>query len=81
MPVHKINNYGKLSEILLAFQYCYLDDEKANNYFVDLLNFERGDYSRYLFFYLSNLIRKKEYDTAKLISIKIEPITSTLLIL
>ncbi len=79
--INEIKNYGKLSEILLAFQYCYLNDEKANNYFADLINLESGDYSRYLFFYLSNLISKKEYDTAKLISIKIEPITSTLLIL
>ena len=47
----------------------------------DLLNLEGGDYSRYLFFYISNLISKKEYDTAKLVSLKIEPITSTLLIL
>jgi Tetratricopeptide repeat. len=65
----------------LAFQYCYLDDEKANNYFVDLFDLEGGDYSRYLFFYISNLISKKEYDTVKLVSLKIEPITSTLLIL
>ena len=79
--IHEINNYGKLSKILLAFQYCYLEDEKASNYFADLLNFESGDYSRYLFFYISNLISKNEFDTAKLVSLKIEPITSTLLIL
>ena len=79
--IYEIKNYGKLSKILLAFQYCYLDDEKANNYFVNLLNLEGGDYSRYLFFYISNLISKKEYDTVKLVSLKIEPITSTLLIL
>ena len=79
--IYEIKNYGKLSKILLAFQYCYLDDEKANNYFVDLLNLEGGDYSRYLFFYISNLISKKKYDTVKLVSLKIEPITSPLLIL
>ncbi len=79
--IYEIKNYGKLSKILLAFQYCYLDDEKANNYFVNLLNLEGGDYSRYLFFYISNLISKKEYDTVKLVSLKIEPIASTLLIL
>ena len=79
--INEIKNYGQLSKILLAFQYCYLDDKKANNYFADLINLESSDYSRYLFFYLSNLISKKEYDTAKLVSLKIEPITSTLLIL
>ncbi len=79
--INKIENYGKLSKILLAFQYCYLDDKKTNNYFSDLLNLEGGDYSRYLFFFIANLIDKKQYDTAKLVSLKIEPISSTLLIL
>ena len=78
--INEIKNYGKLGKILLAFQYCYLEDEKTNNYFADLLNLESGDYSRYLFFYLSNLISEKKYDTAKLISLKIDPINSTLLI-
>ena len=78
--ITKIENYGKLSKILLAFQYCYLDDKKTNNYFSDLVNLKDGDYSRYLFFLISNLIDKKQYDIAKLISSKIEPITSTLLI-
>ncbi len=78
--IDEIKDYGKLSKILTAFQYCYLDDEKANSLFADLLNLEDGDYSRYLFFYLSNLISEKQYDTVKIISSKIEPITSTLLI-
>ena len=79
--VYEVKNYGKLSKILSSFQYCYLDNNLANNYFVDLINTESGDYSRYLFFYLSNLIGKKEYEAVKKASLKIEPITSTLLIL
>ncbi len=79
--VNEIESYGKLSKILLAFQYCYLNNEKTSSYFANLLNLDGGDYSRYLFFYLSNLIADKQYDTAKLTSLKIEPITSTLLIL
>lgn len=79
--ISEIKNYGNLSKILLAFQYCYLSDDRANNYFSTLLNTESGDYSRYLFFYISNLISKNEYDSAKSVSLKIEPITSTLLIL
>tara|TARA_Y100000590_G_scaffold221933_1_gene251195 strand:- start:845 stop:2530 length:1686 start_codon:yes stop_codon:yes gene_type:complete len=79
--ISKVENYGKLSKILLAFQHCYLEDEKANNYFADLFNLKEGDYSRYLFFYISNLIYKKEYESAKDVSLKIEPITSSLLIL
>ncbi len=79
--ISEIENYGKLSKILLAFQYCYLDSEETNKYFANLLNLEGGDYSRYLFFYITNLIENKEYNSVKLISSKIEPITSTLLIL
>ena len=79
--ISEIKNYGKLSEILLAFQYCYLGDNKANNYFAALFNLQGGDYSRYLFFYISNLISNNEYELAKSVSLKIEPITSTLLIL
>jgi hypothetical protein len=79
--ISEVKNYGNLSKILLAFQYCYLSDDRANNYFSTLLNSEGGDYSRYLFFYISNLISNHEYDSAKSVSLKIEPITSTLLIL
>ncbi len=79
--ISKIKNYGKLGKILLAFQYCYLDNEKTNSYFMDLLREEGGDYSRYLFFYISNLIDNNEFELAKKLSNKIDPITSTLLIL
>jgi len=77
----EVKSYGKLSKILLAFQYCYLGDDRANNYFAALFNLEGGDYSRYLFFYISNLISKNEFELVDSISLKIEPITSTLLIL
>ncbi len=79
--VSEVKNYGNLGNILLSFQYCYLDDDRANNYFSALLNSDSGDYSRYIFFYISNLINKNEYESAKNVSLKIEPITSTLLIL
>ena len=79
--ISEIENYGKLTKILLAFQYCYLKDNKSNKYFGELLNLEEGDYSRYLFFYLNNLINQNEFETVKRVSLKIEPITSTLLIL
>ena len=79
--ISEIENYGQLSKILLAFQYCYLDNEETNKYFADLINVDGVDYSRYLFFYLSNLINNKEFELVKKISLKIEPIASTLLIL
>ena len=79
--ISEVENYGKLSHIILAFQYCYLDDNRSDSNFVNLINLDSGDYSRYLFFYLSNLINKNDYSSAELISLKIEPITSSLLIL
>ena len=79
--ISEVKQYGKLSKILQAFQYCYLGDQRANNYFAALLNSEGGDYSRYLFFYISNLISQNEYNSALNVSLKIEPISNTLLVL
>ncbi len=79
--ISEVENYGKLSQIVLAFQYCYLDDDRSDSNFANLINLDGGNYSRYLFFYLSNLIYKNDYSTAKLVSLKIEPITSSLLML
>ena len=79
--ISKLKNYGKLSKIILAFQHCYLGDDKAKNYFLNLINVEGEDYSRYLFFYISNLISKNEFEKVELTISKIEPIISTLLIL
>ena len=79
--IHEVRNYGKLSNIISAFQYCYLNDDRANKLFSNLLDSDQSDYSRYLFFYISNLINKNEIELIKKASLKIEPITSTLLIL
>ncbi len=79
--ISEVKRYGKLSKILEAFQYCYLDDYRANNRFAELINLDNGSYSRYLFFYISNLINKNDPDNLSEVSLKIEPITSTLLIL
>ncbi len=71
----KHNNYLK--------EYVYslvLDGQKTDSHFLNLINSAEGDYSRYLFFYLSNVIENKDYKTAKQISKTIEPFSSTLLI-
>ena len=73
-------NFGKLSLITNAFQNCYLNSKKTSSYFLNLINSSEGDYSRYLFFYLANIIENKEYNVAKEISTTIEPLTSSLLI-
>ena len=73
-------NFGKLSLITTAFQNCYLTSNKTNSHFINLINSEEGDYSRYLFFYLTKLIENKDYDSAIQIASTIDPLTSDLLI-
>ncbi len=74
------DNFGQLSLITNAFQNCYLNSNKANSYFLNLINSAEGDYSRYLFFYLANIIENKDYNAARQISSTIEPLSSSLLI-
>ena len=75
------NNLGKLTLINRAFQECYIDSGKDNNYFLNLINSEDGDYSRYIYFYLSSLINNKDFKTAKSLSNTINELDSNLLIL
>ena len=77
---YSTGDFGKLSLIVNAFQNCYLNSNKTDSHFLNLINSAEGDYSRYLFFYLSNVIENKDYKTAKQISKTIEPFSSTLLI-
>ena len=73
-------NFGKLSLITTAFQNCYLNSNGINSHFINLINSAEGDYSRYLFFYLTKLIENKDYDSAIQIASTIDPLTSDLLI-
>ncbi len=79
--VEKINkNFGQLTMITKAFQNCYLNSDTTKSYFLNLINFEDSKYSRYLFFYLINLIENKDYDSAKQISSTIDLLNSSLLV-
>ena len=73
-------NFGNLSLITGAFQNCYLNTSKTTLHFVNLINSAEGDYSRYLFFYLSKIIENNDLKTAKEISNTIDPLSSSLLI-
>ena len=73
-------NFGKLSLINNSFQNCYFYQNNKSSHFLNLINSDSGDYSRYLFFYLANIIEDKQYDHAKKIITTIEPTTSSLLI-
>jgi hypothetical protein len=52
-------NFGNLSMITEVFQRCYLDDINIQKYFNILLDKNDGDYSRYIFFNIHYLIKKK----------------------
>ena len=53
-------NFGNISLIAETFQRCYLDDKKTPFFFLNLINNQQSDYSRYTFFYLNHLIEKKK---------------------
>ncbi len=72
--------FGKLSLISETFQRCYLGDENVDSYFSKLINDNDGDYTRYIYFYLSYLIENNRLKDAKNITDKIDYINSTLLI-
>ena len=76
----KDGNLGRIDLITQAFQNCYLDSKKTSSHFLNIINFQESDYSRYLFFYLANIIENEDYDRANEISKTIEPINSSLLI-
>ena len=79
--IKKLNkDYGKLSLITLAFQNCYLDSNNANSHFLNVINSDETNYSRYLFFYLGNIIENKDIDMAKEIASTIDPLNSGLLV-
>ena len=73
-------DFGKLSLINEVFQYCYLDKAGTNSKFLNLINSKDGNYKRYLFFYLNNLIKKKDFKSAIQLSEHINVLDSNLLI-
>ena len=72
--------FGKLSAISEAFQKCYLENENTDKYFSKLFNDPDGDYTRYIFFYLSYLIENNRIDDAIRVADTIEYINTTLLL-
>ena len=78
--IDKKKNFGTLSLIAETFHRCYLNDSKTENYFLNLINKNDGDYSRYIYFYLGYLIQNKNFEKAKAVSSKINYINSTLLL-
>ena len=76
----KNKNFGNLSLINEVFEYCYLNSPETNSKFENLINSNSGNYKRYLFFYLNNLIKRNDFEKAILISKDINILESNLLI-
>ena len=79
-PNLNMKNLGKLTVINEAFHLCYLNDPKASSKFLNLINSEEGNYSRYLFFYWNNLIKQKDINSVIQTSKDINVLDSNLLI-
>ena len=75
------NKFGNFSFINEVFQRCYLNDKDTKVYFANLVNSQSDtDYTRYIFFYLSYLIKNNEYEEAKSFTDNFEYLNSSLLI-
>jgi len=73
-------NLGKLSIISETFQRCYLGDIDTDTYFLNLINDEEADYTRYIYFYLTYLIENNRVKDAKKITNDLDYINTTLLL-
>jgi len=60
-----INELGNIGEITNAFEKCYLGEMDTEKSFINLINSEDGDFSRYLFFYVNYLISNGKLELAK----------------
>jgi len=75
------STFNNLTLISRAFQSCYLGKKQTQFYFFDLINNKEVDYSRYIFFYINNLIEQNKFQTAKDTTDKIDFLNSSLLIM
>ena len=71
---------GNLSLISSTFQRCYLQDLNTETFFLNLINNNDTDFTRYTFFYLANLIEKNQIKDAKEITNDIKFINTSLLL-
>ena len=73
-------NFGNLSLIAQTFQRCYLQENNTGSFFLNLINNQQGDYSRYIFFYINYLIENKKIEEARSVAKQLGYINSTLLL-
>ena len=75
------STFSNLTLISRAFQSCYLGKKQTQFYFFDLINNKEVDYSRYIFFYINNLIEQNKFQTAKDPTDQIDSLNSSLLVM
>ena len=75
------STFSNLTLISRAFQSCYLDQKQTQSYFDNLIQNNEVDYSRYIFFYINNLIEQNKFQTAKDPTDQIDSLNSSLLIM
>ena len=75
------STFSNLTLISRAFQSCYLGKKQTQFYFFDLISNKEVDYSRYIFFYINNLIEQNKFQTAKDTTDQIDSLNSSLLIM
>ena len=57
-----------------------MNDKNTDSFFLDLINNNQADYSRYIFFYLTYLIEKNRIADAKSITDELDYVNTTLLL-
>ena len=76
----KKEKFGNLSLIAETFQSCYLGSDKTSSHFLNLINNNQSDYSRYIFFYITYLIENNKINEANELTEDLNYINSTLLL-
>ena len=77
----KDSNLGNLSSINRLFENCYLGEKNTEVHFLNLINTNDVNYSRYIFFYINYLIERNKYEEIDKLSNQIDILNTNLLIL
>ena len=73
-------NFGNISLISETFQSCYLQHDNTKSLFLKLINHQKADYSRYIFFYINNLVENKRIEESRSVAKQLKYINSSLLL-
>ncbi len=72
---------GNLGVINMAFESCYLGERNTDVYFLNIINENDINYSRYIFFYINYLIEQNRYQEINELVDQIDILDANLLIL